>query len=127
MRREIARFRDSPVSEAELAEAKNELLTSELRDRETAEGRASALAEAIIVEGDPAAADRRLARIAAVTPADIQRVARRWLRDEASAAVRYLPEESQQGAREDRIATAATVADRGARRAGRDSHRPARA
>jgi len=78
--------------------------------RETAEGRASALAEAIIVDGDPAAADRRLARIAAVTPADIQRVARRWLRDEASAAVRYLPEESQQGAREDRIATAATVA-----------------
>ena len=37
-------------------------------------------------------------RIAAVTPADIQRVARRWLRDEASAAVRYLPEESRSGA-----------------------------
>ncbi|HYJ30191.1 MAG TPA: insulinase family protein, partial [Allosphingosinicella sp.] len=110
LRREIARFRDTLVSDAELAEAKNELLTSELQDRETAEGRASALAEAIIVEGDPAAADRRLARIAAVTPADIQRVARRWLRDEASAAVRYLPEESQQGASEDRIATAATVA-----------------
>ena len=56
------------------------------------------------------AADRRLARIAAITQADIQRVARRWLRDEASTAVRYLPEESQQGAREDQIVTAATVA-----------------
>ncbi|MGZ8359237.1 MAG: M16 family metallopeptidase [Allosphingosinicella sp.] len=110
LRREIARFRDGLVTDAELAEAKNELLTSALRGRETAEGRASALAEAVVVEGDPAAADRRLANISAVTPADIQRVARRWLRDEAGTAVRYLPEESQQGAREDEIVTAATVA-----------------
>jgi zinc protease len=109
LRREIARFRDAPVSAAELAEAKNELLTSALRGRETAEGRASAIAEAVIVDGDARAADRRLARIAAVTPADIQRVARRWLRDEASSAVRYLPEESRAGAAEDTIATAATV------------------
>jgi len=109
LRREIARFRDEPVSAAELEEAKNELLTGALRERETVEGRAEALAEAVIVEGDPAAADRRLADIAAVTPADIQRVARRWLRDEASAAVRYLPEEDQAGAAEDTIATATTV------------------
>jgi zinc protease len=110
LRREIARFRDAPVSAAELAEAKNELLTSALRGRETAEGRAAAIAEAVIVDGDARAADRRLARIAAVTPADIQRVARRWLRDEASSAIRYLPEEARNGAAEDVIATAATVA-----------------
>ncbi|HYN45991.1 MAG TPA: insulinase family protein, partial [Allosphingosinicella sp.] len=109
LRREIARFRDTPVSAAELAEARNELLTGALIGRETVDGRASAIAEAVIVDGDPAAADRRLARIAAVTPADIQRVARRWLRDEASAAVRYLPEESRNGAREDAIGTAANV------------------
>jgi zinc protease len=109
LRREIARFRDTPVSAAELAEAKNELLNSELRERETVDGRASSLAEAVIVDGDPRAADRRLARIAAVTPADIQRVARRWLTDQASASVRYLPEESRHGATTDRIAAAATV------------------
>jgi zinc protease len=110
LRREIARLRDGQVSAAELAEAKNELLTSALRGRETAEGRAAAIAEAVIVDGDARAADRRLARIAAVTPADIRRVARRWLRDEASSAIRYLPEESRNGAAEDEIATAATVA-----------------
>ena len=109
LRREVARFRDRPVTAAELAEAKNELLTGALRGRETAEGRASALAEAVIVDGDPAAADRRLERIAAVSPADIQRVARRWLREEASAAVRYLSEESQNGAREDVIGVGANV------------------
>lgn len=106
LRREIARFRDTLVSAAELDEAKNELITGALTTRETVEGRAEALVEAVLVAGDARAADARLARIAAVTPADIQRVARRWLREEASAAVRYLPEASQNGAREDVIDTA---------------------
>jgi zinc protease len=109
LRREIARFRDEPVAAAELQEAKNELLTGELRERETVDGQASAIAEAVIVEGDAEAANRRLARIAAVTPADIQRVARAWLRDERSAALRYLPEETRGDARSDAIVTAATV------------------
>ncbi|HEV2044816.1 MAG TPA: pitrilysin family protein, partial [Sphingomicrobium sp.] len=109
LRREIARLRDAPVTAAELQEAKNEIVTRALRERETVEGRAEALAEAVILEGDPAAADRHLAGIAAVTPADIQRVARKWLVEDRSAAIRYLPEDSQKGASEDRIATAATV------------------
>jgi zinc protease len=110
LRREIARFRDTPVTAAELQEAKNELLTSALRGRETAEGQAEAIAEAVIVDGDARAADRRLAEIAAVTPADIQRVAQRWLRDEASGTVRYLPEEMRGTATGDTIQTPATVA-----------------
>ena len=116
LRREIARFRDEPVTAAELAEAKNELLTAALRGRETAEGHADAIAEAVIVDGDARAADRRLAEIAAVTPADIQRVARRWLRDEASGAVRYLPEEARNGATGDTIRTPRDRRSRAARR-----------
>ncbi|WP_430984593.1 hypothetical protein, partial [Escherichia coli] len=38
LRREVARLRNTPVSAAELAEAKNEILTSALESRETAEG-----------------------------------------------------------------------------------------
>src|SRR6185503_3488334 len=94
----------------ELREAKNELLTGELAERETVDGQAAAIAEAVVLRGDPEAANRRLAQIAAVTPADIQRVARLWLRDERSAALRYLPEESRGTAHGDAIATAATVA-----------------
>ena len=109
LRAEIARLASEPVTAAELAEAKNELLTSALRERERADGKASALAEAIILAGDPKAADRRLARIAATTPADIQRVARAYLADGKAIAIRYLPEPEGASPQEDAIATAATV------------------
>ena len=110
LRSEIARIRNEPVSDAELAEAKNELLTAALTGRETVDGKASALAEAVILSGDPAAADRRLAAIQAVTAADVQSAARRWLRDERSASLLYLPEESKPaGATGDSIRLASTV------------------
>ena len=110
LRREVARMRDTLVTPAELQEAKNELLTNELAQRETADGQASAIAEAVVLRGDPEAANRRLARIAAVTPEDIQRVARLWLTDARSASLRYLPEESRGTAHSDTLAPAATLA-----------------
>ncbi|MGL1590414.1 hypothetical protein ACSTHH_23565, partial [Vibrio parahaemolyticus] len=79
LKAEIARFRDAPVSAAELAEAKNEILTAAIKSRETAEGKARILAASVIIDGDPRSADRQLAEIARVTAADVQRVARRYL------------------------------------------------
>ena len=107
LRREIAALRDAPVSEAELAEAKNEILTAALKSRETAEGKASTLAASIIIDRDPRHSDRQLADIAKVTVADVQRVARKYLADNQSAALLYLPEEA--GKKGDTIAVAPTV------------------
>ena len=76
---ETARIRDELVTGAELAEAKNELISNALRRRETARDRAFTLGEALVSTGDPHAADRRLAAIAAVTAEDVQRVAQYWL------------------------------------------------
>ena len=109
LRREISRLRDEPVTAAELAEAKNELLTDALHERETVDGKAGALARAVVLDGDPAAADGRLGQIAAVTAADIQRVARLWLTEAQSASIRYLPETKQGSPQDDRIETAPTV------------------
>lgn len=89
---ELARVRDTPVTAAELAEAKNELIAASLRERETADGRARALARAHVVYGDPRAADRLLQQIQAVTAADLQRVARRYLAPNRAVTVRYLNE-----------------------------------
>ena len=81
---EIARFRDTLVTQAELDEAKNEIVTDTIRGRETADGRAYELADAVIRYGDAAHADRLLAAIQATTAADVQRVARAVL-DETAA------------------------------------------
>ena len=87
--REFARVRDTRISSAELAEAKSTLFASALRRRETVNGRAFELGEALVSTGDPDAADVRLARIGKVTAADVQRVARTYLNPEAVVDFRY--------------------------------------
>jgi zinc protease len=91
IRTELARLSREAVSPAELAEAKNTIITAALLERESVDGRANALAEGVILEKDPRAADKSLAAIQRVSQADIQRVAARYLSDRQSVAIRYLP------------------------------------
>ena len=92
LRAEIARLRDAPVSAAELAEAKNELVANAIRERETIDGRGFALGAALVLEGDPAKANTGIAELQAVTTADVQRVARTYLRDDRAVIIHYLDE-----------------------------------
>ncbi|MBW8813629.1 MAG: insulinase family protein [Caulobacterales bacterium] len=89
---EVAKLRNAPPTAAELAEAKNELVADALRERETIEGRASALGYALRVAGDPNHVNTDLAAIQAVTPADVQRVAQKYLDPERRMTIRYRPE-----------------------------------
>ncbi|WIY69563.1 pitrilysin family protein [Aquidulcibacter paucihalophilus] len=95
LRAEVARIRDEPVTEAELAEAKTELIASALRGLETIDGRAFALGYTLIMTGEAASADRDVANIQAVTVADVQRVARAYLRDDRAIAMRYLQADAE--------------------------------
>jgi len=104
---QIARFRDEAVTQGELDEAKNEIVTSTIENRETAYGRAFELADSVIRYGDAEYADRLLAAVQATTAADVQRVARRILNDQRRVVVRYLPE--QEGATGDTIETSPTI------------------
>ncbi|HST92653.1 MAG TPA: pitrilysin family protein [Brevundimonas sp.] len=92
---QLARIRDEPVTAAELAEAKTEIVAGELRQRETASGRSFILGQAIVSESDPGAPDRRIAAVQAVTAADVQRVARTHLNDQARVSVRYQDESAR--------------------------------
>lgn len=96
---ELARIRDEPVTAAELAEARTEIVSGELQRRETASGRAFLLGQAVIEEHNPNGPDERLAAVQRVTAADVQRVARKYLDENARVSIRYL-DESQRPAGE---------------------------
>lgn len=87
---EIAKLRDAPVTADELSEAKNELVADALRSRETVDDRATALGFALINTGSAAAADDEVAQIQAVTVADVQRVARKYLTPQRQSTITFL-------------------------------------
>ena len=107
---EIARVRDGAVTDAELDEAKNELVSETLRGRETAFGRAMEVANSLMRYRDGTYADKLLNQIQAVTAADVQRVARAVLDDGKRVTIRYLSEEAKpEGTQGDTIASARTI------------------
>ena len=89
---EIEKIAAQPVSDAELAKAKNRLLTARLHERETCEGRATALAQAVLVLGDATRVNTDLARLQAVTPADVQRVLGAVFTEPNRLVLEWLPE-----------------------------------
>jgi zinc protease len=107
---QVKRLRDAPPTAAELDEAKNELVTGKLRERETIEGRGYALGSALRIEGDAAAANRELAQLQAVTAADIQRVAQKYLADDRRMTIRYLAESERPKGQAQTEASAPVVA-----------------
>jgi zinc protease len=93
---EIKKLQDTPVSAAELDKAKNQIVTDQLRQRETSNGKALALGEAAVLLGDPARVNTDLARLQAVTAADVQRVMKKYFTDENRMVIYYLPESAKQ-------------------------------
>ncbi|MES2045132.1 MAG: pitrilysin family protein [Pseudomonadota bacterium] len=89
---QLATLRDTPMSASELAAVKNALFGDALGDRETADGRSQAIGESAALTGDPTTEDRRIAAIRALTPADVQRIAAKWLAADRQVTLRYQDE-----------------------------------
>lgn len=94
---ELEMVKSKPVSAAELQKARNVLLAEVLGSRETAEGQASALGEASVLLGDPERVNTDIARLQAVTGADVQRVAQKYLTAQNRVTVRYENGQEDQG------------------------------
>jgi zinc protease len=92
---EIKKLQDEQVSAAELDKAKNQIITNQLRQRETSNGKALALGEAAVLLGDAARVNTDLERLQAVTAADIQRVMKKYFTDTNRLVLYYLPEASK--------------------------------
>jgi zinc protease len=92
LRQEIDALGAKPVTEAELGKAKNLIITGALRERETNDGKASALGEAITQFHDAAYVNRGLERLQAVSAADVQRVVKKYLIDAKAVVITYTQE-----------------------------------
>ena len=88
---EVTKLIDAPITGAELTTAKNQLLASQLAERETCDGKASALAEAATIRGDPALVNSDLAKLEAVTAEQVQAAAKMWFTDDNRLVLEYLP------------------------------------
>jgi zinc protease len=89
---EIKKMQDAPVSAAELEKAKNQLVTGQLHERETNNGKALAIGDAAVLLGDPQRVNTDLARLEKVTAADVQRVMKKYMTDTNRLVIYYLPE-----------------------------------
>jgi zinc protease len=92
---EIKKLQDTPVPPAELEKAKNQIITDQLRQRETNNGKALALGEAAVLLGDPARVNSDLSRLQAITAADIQRVMKKYFTDANRLVLYYMPQASK--------------------------------
>jgi zinc protease len=92
---EIKKLQEAPVAAAELDKAKNQLVTNELRQRETSNGKALALGSAAVLRGDPNRVNTDLAKLQAVTAADVQRVMKKYFIDANRLVIYYLPESAR--------------------------------
>ena len=88
---EIAQLQTTPVDAAELDKAKTQIASSLVRSRATYQGIALALVRTVVYRGDPALVNADLAKLQAVTPADITRVAKKYFVPTNRTVVEYLP------------------------------------
>jgi zinc protease len=89
---ELKKMQDTLVSAAELDKAKLQLVTNELRERETSNGKAFALARAAVLLGDAARVNTDIEKLQAVTAADIQRVMKKYFTDSNRVVITYQSE-----------------------------------
>ena len=89
---ELDRLRIQPVSERELARARNQFTRDYVLGRETVQQKASVLAHAAVLHNnDVASADAEFDMFQRVTAADVQRVARTYFTPEGRLVITVLP------------------------------------
>ncbi|HEV7893120.1 MAG TPA: pitrilysin family protein [Pyrinomonadaceae bacterium] len=92
---ELKKMQDEPVTKAELDKAVNQLVASQLRERETNSGKAFAIGNAAVLRGEARRVNTDVERLQAVTAADIQRVMKKYFTDSNRVVITYQAEKQQ--------------------------------
>jgi len=96
---QIEKVLKNGVTEAELDKAKNRFLTGKLMERETNNGKASALGEAAVIYRDPDHINTDLAKYRAVTTGQIKDVLNKYINGKKKVLIEYLPEAKKEAAK----------------------------
>jgi zinc protease len=89
---EIAKIAATPPTQEELARVLNSMETEFVSGLETVDNKSNTLNEYLYYTGDPASVSREPARFRAVTPADVQRVAREYLTGRNHIVISFVPQ-----------------------------------
>jgi zinc protease len=92
---EVLRMAETPVSAAELAKIKTQLVTHALGERQTPMGLASAFAEAAVLHGQAAKANTLLDELQQVSAADVQRVMKHYIAGAHKVSISYAQDKPQ--------------------------------
>lgn len=96
---EINRLAHGAISARELDKVKTGLLTTALLARETPQGRAHAIGQAVIMRGDAEAVNRELGELQAVGVADVQRVLKHYVLNAKRVTINYTQAARDKGAK----------------------------
>ncbi len=86
---ELKKMQNAPVTANELTKAKNQLVMVKLKELETNDGKALAVERAVAYDGDPRAVNTDIAKLQAVTAADVQRVMKKYFTDSNRVVIYY--------------------------------------
>jgi zinc protease len=91
MLEEVERIQSSPVTAAELGKAVKQFISATLSSRKTMQGQAQDLGANWLAANDLSFSERYLAAVKQATPADVQRVAAKYLNPENRSVYALLP------------------------------------
>jgi zinc protease len=94
---EIARLQNAPVDAKELERVKTQVRAGAIKEMQSSQSRAEALAQFQLADGDPNLINTELDRILAVTPAQIQAAAKKYLTADKRAVLEIQPAPEQAG------------------------------
>ena len=100
LRDEVARLVDKGVTQEELEKARAQYKQELVEGRKTAENIARAVGEEWLWAGDPARANRDWAKVQALTPADLGRLAAKYLQPARMTTLYMTPDPSGKAARQ---------------------------
>lgn len=88
---EIAKLQNQPIDAKELARVKTQVRAGTIKEMQSSQARAEALAQFQLADGDPSLINTELDRILAVTPEQIQAAAKKYLVPEKRAVLEIQP------------------------------------